>query len=236
MGRHERLVQETFVSLADTLASDYGIGDFLYLLVERCNEVLDITTGGVMLESPSGALELAAATTDEMKVLEELEMEHREGPCLEAYRDVKQVTAEDLREHVDRWPTVAPYAIDMGLVAVFGFPMQLRGDCIGALNLYRDQVGPFDQADIDLAQAFAHVAAIGIMQERRLSDAELRSGQLQHALDSRVIIEQAKGVLAERLDISPNSAFERLRQYARSHNATVRSVCEDVLAQKIAVD
>lgn len=236
MGEHERLVQDTFVSLADTLASDYGIGDFLYLLVERCSEVLDITTGGVMLESPSGALELAAGTSDEMKVLEELEMEHDEGPCLEAYRGVKQVTAEDLRDHVNRWPTVAPHAIDMGLVAVFAFPMQLRGDCIGALNLYRDQPGAFAQADVDLAQAFAHVAAIGIMQERRLSDAELRSGQLQYALDSRVVVEQAKGVLAERLGISPSSAFERLRQYARSHNVTIRSVCEDVLAQKVAID
>lgn len=236
MGSRERMVQDTFVLLADTLATDYDIGEFLYLLVERCREVLDISTAGVMLESPSGTLELAAATSHEMKVLEQLEVEHRQGPCLEAYLEGKQVTAEDLNEHVDRWPTITPHAIGMGLVAVFAFPMQLRGDSIGALNLYRDQAGAFDQADIDLAQAFANVAAIGIMQQRKVAHAELRSRQLQYALNSRVIVEQAKGVLAERFDISPHSAFERLRSYARSHNATIRSVCQDVLDNKIAID
>lgn len=229
MAAHGQLMLDTFVSLADTLSSDYDIGEFLQLLVERSSELLQVATGGVLLETPEGALRLAAATSDRMKQLEDLEIAHEEGPCLEAYRHVEQVLSEDLHEEYDRWPTVAPQAVDIGLVAVFAFPLQLRGDCIGALTLYRDRPGDFRDDDIRLGQAFADVAAIGILQERRIADARRRADQLQHALDSRVLIEQAKGALAARLDIPTDAAFERLRGYARSHNASIRRVCRRVV-------
>ena len=227
---------DTFVQLADTLSSDYDIGEFLHLLVERCSEVLQVAAAGVLLENPQGQLELAAATTDDMKTLEDLEFEHRQGPCLDAYRHVEPILAEDLREQYDRWPIIAPYAVDIDLVAVFAFPLQLRDDCIGALNLYRDRISDFHDADIELAQAFADVAAIGIMQERKVADAQRRAEQLRHALDSRVLIEQAKGILAVKLGLTPSHAFRRLRDHARSHNATVRGLSHRVVDEGFVPD
>lgn len=236
MADREQAVLDTFVSLADTLSRDYDVGEFLLMLVERCSELLAVAAGGVLLENPEGHLELAAATTDRMKILEDLEIAHTEGPCLDAYRDVEQVLAEDLRDHVERWPTIAPYAVEIGLVAVFAFPLQLRGDCIGALNLYRDVAGDFRDDDVRLGQAFADVAAIGIMQERKVTDAERRATQLQYALDARVLIEQAKGALAARLDSTPDAAFQRLRGHARSHNLTVRDVCRRIVDEGFVPD
>lgn len=236
MAEREQMAIDTFVQLADTLSSDYDIGEFLHLLVERCSEVLQVAAAGVLLESPDGQLELAAATTNHMKTLEDLEIEHREGPCLDAYRNVDQVLAQDLREQHDRWPTIAPYAVDIGLMAVFAFPLQLRGDCIGALNLYRDRTGDFKDHDIRLAQAFADVAAIGILQERKIANARRRAEHLQHALNSRVLIEQAKGILAANLEITPSQAFVRLRGYARSHNAKVRDISRRIVDEGFLLD
>lgn len=235
---HDRTPQviDTFVALADTLSGEYEIGEFLHLLVERCSEVLEVAAGGVLLENPKGHLELAAATTDKMKVLEDLEISQDQGPCLDAYRNVEQVLAEDLRDQYGRWPTIAPHAVEIDLIAVFAFPLQLRGDCIGALNLYRDRAGSFHDDDIRLGQAFADVAAIGIMQERKITDAQRRADQLQYALDSRVIIEQAKGSLAARLDISTDEAFRRLRAYARSHNTKIHQVCRRVIDDGLVPD
>lgn len=236
MAAREQLVLDTFVSLADTLSSEYDIADFLQLLVERCSEILHVATGGVLLEGPGGALRLAAATSEKMKVLEDLEISHEEGPCLDAYRHVKQILSEDLHDDYDRWPTIAPYAVDIGLVAVFAYPLQLRGDCIGALNLYRERPGSFHEDDVRLGQAFADVAAIGILQQRKVTDAQRRADQLQHALNSRVLIEQAKGALAARLDIPTDAAFERLRGYARSHNESIRFVSRRVLDEGFLPD
>jgi GAF domain-containing protein len=234
--RREQLVMDTFIDLADTLASDYEVGEFLHLLVVRCGEVLEMSTAGVVLESANGTLRLAAATSDAMATLEEAEIDHREGPCLDAYGDASQVSADDLTADFGRWPNIAPLAVDMGLLAVHAFPLSLRDDCIGALNLYRATPGDFERDDIRLAQAFADVAAIGILQRRKVAAAEERTEQLQHALDSRIIIEQAKGVLSERAGISPDEAFLRIRGYARSHSERLRRVCERILDSEFAAE
>lgn len=228
--RGEQLVREAFVELADTLASDYDIGDFLQMLVDRCGAILDVRTCGVLVEGPRGDLQLAAATSATMNELETLEIDAREGPCLEAYQTGEQVVCGDLRETMDRWPTITPKALEMGLLAVYALPVRLRGDRIGALNLYREQTGVFDGEDIRLAQALADVAAIGILQARRGADAEERSAQLQGALDTRVIIEQAKGAIAERYGVTPTRAFEAIRSVARSSNRKVTAVCQEIIA------
>lgn len=227
--RREQQVTETFIELADTLASDYEIGEFLHTLVERCAEILRVSTAGVVIESRAGTLRLAAATSDEMEALEDAEIDHGEGPCLDAHRHGEAVSAGDLRDELGRWPNIVPLALDMGLLAVHAFPLRLRQDRIGALNLYRDSTGAFHADDVRLAQAMADVAAIGILQERKVSAAEERADQLQHALDSRVVIEQAKGVLAERAGISPAEAFERIRRHARSNHMTVRATAQAVV-------
>lgn len=229
LSRREQLATATFVDLADTLAGDYDVVEFLHTLVERCQSVLGVTTGGVLLEGPEGRLRLIASTSEAMQRLEQAELDHEEGPCLDAYRDVEQVTSGDLREERHRWPQVVDHAVDMGLLAVHAFPLRLRGDCIGALNLYRDAPGGFGDEDIRLAQAFADVAAIGILQERRVAAAERRAGQLQHALDSRVLVEQAKGAVAERHGLDMQAAFDLLRRHARNHNRKLRDVCRAVI-------
>lgn len=232
----EQQVTETFIELADTLASDYEIGEFLHTLVERCAEILQVSTAGVVIESRAGTLRLAAATSDEMEALEDAEIDHGEGPCLDAYRRGEAVSAGDLRDELGRWPNIVPLALDMGLLAVHAFPLRLREDRIGALNLYRDSPGAFHADDVRLAQALADVAAIGILQERKVRAAEERADQLQHALDSRVVIEQAKGVLAERAGISPAEAFERLRRHARNRSEKVSDVCRLVIDTGFAPD
>ncbi len=229
MGSRDQLIRDTFVDLADTLASDYAIGEFLQVLVERCQAVLSVTTCGVLVEAERSELHLAAATYAEMHHLQQAEIENRDGPCFEAYQRVRPIVSQDLRDERERWPEVIDRALDMGLLAAYAFPLRLRDDCIGALNLYRDEAGAFGEDDIQLAQAFADVAAIGILQERKVSSAERRAEQLQHALDSRVLIEQAKGVIAERRGASVNEAFEMLRSYARSNNRNLHDVCRDVL-------
>ena len=230
VGQHGQLVRDTFVDLADTLASDYDVGEFLHLLVQRCEDVLSVTTCGVLVEAPDGVLRLAAATSAEMHRLEQAEIDMEDGPCFEAYRRVEPVVSQDLREERRRWPKVIGEALDMGLLAAYAFPLRLRDNCVGALNLYRDEPGAFEDDDVRLAQAFADVATIGILQERKVTRAEQRAEQLQQALDARIVIEQAKGILAERHGVTPGQAFDRLRRHARSNQLRVRDVCHDILA------
>lgn len=228
MGR-EQFVIDTFVGLADTLASDYDIADFLHDLVQRCQEALEVDAGGVMLEDPEGKLRLATATSEKMQEYEQAEVRHNEGPCIDAYRNVEQVVAHDLNEAKERWPKAVAAALDLGLQAVYAFPLRLRDDCIGALNLYREASGPFGEADMRLGQAFADVAAIGILQQRQITRAEMRADQLQTALNSRVIIEQAKGVLMAKAGVPPEEAFELLRRHARSRRAKLQEVARGVV-------
>ena len=137
--------------------------------------------------------------------------------------------AERLREHRGRWPMFVPEALDAGFEAVYAFPMRLRDDRIGAINMFRRESGAFGDADVDAGQALADVATIGVLSERRIRSAEQRSERLQYALDSRIVIEQAKGALAERAGLDVGEAFERIRRYARGHRVKLRDVCREVI-------
>lgn len=231
MVQREQQVLDTFVDLADTLTSDYDVSEFLRMLVSRCAELLDVSTGGVLLEATKEHLQLAAALSPEMEALEQAELDNRDGPCHEAYRTGEPVLADDLdrSDAAERWPTVVERMRDMGLKAVYAFPLRLRGDRIGALNLYRDRTGDFDDDDVRLAQAFADVAAIGILQERKVTRAERRAEQLQQALDSRVLIEQAKGIVSAERNVSVEEAFERIRRHARSNNRKLHDVARAIV-------
>jgi GAF domain-containing protein len=233
---HERehSISDTFVDLADTLASDYDIVDFLHLLVERCQSILCVDAGGVLLKDLRGDLRLVAATSDKMQQLEESEIRLGEGPCIDAYREVQQVVAEDLGQAHGRWPQATPDALAMGLHAVYAFPLRLRSDCIGALNMYREKPGPFDGHDVRMAQAFADVAAIGVLQARSVTAADERAEQLQLALNSRVVIEQAKGVIAAQKGVSPSEAFDVLRRRARSQRIKLHEVAAGVVQHQSA--
>jgi transcriptional regulator with GAF, ATPase, and Fis domain len=221
---------ETFVELADTLVADFDLVDFLHLLVDRCVELLDVGAAGLLLADHNGELRVVAASSEQARLLELFELQNDEGPCLQCYRTGTAVRVADLDEVVQRWPRFATAARSAGFAAVHALPMRLRDDTIGALNLFRPDAGPLDRASVRIAQAMADVATIGLLQERAAREREALAGQLQTALNSRILIEQAKGVLAERLGIGIDQAFATIRCFARNHNQrlsdTARAVVE----------
>jgi GAF domain-containing protein len=234
--RGDARLGRVFVELADTLVAEYDVLDFLYLLCDRCSELLAVDAVGVLLVNSEGELSLSAASTEEMRVLELFELQQGEGPCYDAFVTGEVVVEADIVEAGERWPRFSPEALRAGLRSVSGFPLRLRNDVIGALNMFRREPTAFDEDERIVARALADAATIGIMHERIVREAELRSKQLQHALDSRVVVEQAKGILAERLGVDPGEAFERLRRYARSNRMRIHAVCEDVIAGRLAID
>jgi GAF domain-containing protein len=229
MFREQRLSQ-AFVELADTLVDDFDVVDFMTLLTERCVELLGATDGGLMLVDPLGDLRVVASSSEQMRTLELLELQSSEGPCLDAYHTAQAVGANDLDQVMQKWPDFGTYVRDAGYRSIYAVPMRLRANVIGALNLFNADQSPWDVDDLKLAQALADVATIGLLHHRAMHDSKLLSTQLQSALDSRIVIEQAKGLLAERLETTTEEAFERLRRYARSHNLLLANVAADLVA------
>jgi len=144
------------------------------------------------------------------------------------------VNATDLEEAGERWPTFTAEALRVGFRAVHALPMRVRNETIGALNLFRTETGALSEADLRAAQALADIATLSILQDRSYSDAQLLPKQLQRALNSRVIIEQVKGVLAERLDVEMDEAFRLLRAYAQDHDRRLNEVARDVAEGKLS--
>ncbi|MBA2529571.1 MAG: GAF and ANTAR domain-containing protein [Euzebyales bacterium] len=225
----EAALGRAFVELADTLVGDYAVADLLQMLCERCASILDVAAAGVLLTDERGRLRLSSASNEQTRVLELFEAQQEEGPCLDAYSTGEQVNERDIVHARDRWPVFAQKALDAGFRAVFAVPLRLRGDRIGALNMFRVEPGELSPADLRAAQALADVAAIGILQRRAVTAAQVRVEQLQQALDSRVVIEQAKGIIAERLHIDPEEAFERLRRHARANQRRLHDTARLVI-------
>jgi len=225
----EALIVDAFVHLADTLVADYDIIDFLHYLVGRCIELLDIDEVGVMLADPYGRLHAVAASTERMRLLELFELQNHDGPCLDAFRTGHAVVAADLNDQRAHWPTFAGEALNNGFLSAYSVPMRLRDETIGAINLLRARVGELTATDSKLLAALAGIATIGVLQERRASEAVSTATALQTALNSRVRIEQAKGVIAERSKISTDEAFDRLRKYARRHQQGLTLVADGVV-------
>jgi transcriptional regulator with GAF, ATPase, and Fis domain len=221
------LLSDTFVELADTMVADFDVIDFLHLLTDRSVALLAASAAGVVLADPRGELRLAAASSEEAGLLELFQLQNDQGPCLECFRTGRPVTAADLAGPAPRWPRFAAAAVQAGFATVEALPMRLRDQTIGALNLFRAEPGPLDPADLRIGQALADVATIGLLQERNVRRRETVAEQLQAALNSRVIIEQAKGKLAERLSIDMDRAFTMLRDYARSSNQRLTNVARD---------
>jgi transcriptional regulator with GAF, ATPase, and Fis domain len=226
----ERLAQ-TFVELADTLVAGYDLMEFLQTLTERCVELLEINAAGLLLAGADGTLRLVAASTEQARVVELLQLQHDEGPCPDSFRTGVAVIVSDIRSPaaVARWPRFAAAAAELGVAGVHSLPMRLRDQVIGTLNLFTRVPGSLDPAVARAARALVDVATIGILQERAIRERELVAGQLQTALNSRVVIEQAKGILAERLQTSPDEAFLLLRRYARNHNQALTELAGEVI-------
>lgn len=227
----EREVSRLFTSLADTLVGDYEVTDLLQRLVDGARSVLVVDAVGVLLGREGEPLGLSAASDEDMHTLEVFELQAKTGPCFEAYTTGETVAVEELETAGERWPGFVPRALELGFRSAYAFPLRLRGDTIGGLNAFRREVSPFDQDDMALGQSLADMATIGILHQRAVTDAETRAAQLQGALDSRVMIEQAKGMLAERLEVSPGEAFDRLRAHSRNHHVRLRELCRRVIEE-----
>jgi transcriptional regulator with GAF, ATPase, and Fis domain len=221
-----------FVELADTLVADFDLMEFLHTLTGRCVELLDVDAAGLLLADSRGALRLVAASTEQARVAELFQIQNAEGPCLDCYRTGQVVITSDIRtaEAMARWPRFAAAAQEMGFAAVHAIPLRLREQVIGTLNLFRATPYGLDPSVARAARALVDVATIGILQERAVHQQEVVAGQLQVALNSRVIIEQAKGVLAERLQVTPDEAFVTLRRHARDYKRPLTELAADVVA------
>jgi GAF domain-containing protein len=221
------LLSDTFVDLADTMIADFDVIDFLQLLTDRSVALLAASAAGVVLADPRGELRVAAASSEAAGVVELFQIQNDQGPCLDCFRTGKPVTAADLTGPDQPWPRFAAAAAEAGFRSVEALPMRLRDQVIGALNLFRAGPGPLSPADLRIGQALADVATIGLLQERNVQRSDTLAEQLQAALNSRVIIEQAKGKLAERLSVDMDRAFALLREYSRSSNQRLTDVARN---------
>jgi GAF domain-containing protein len=225
----ETLVIQTFLELADTLVADFDIIDSLTILATRCVEILDAAASGILLADADGQLRVIAASGEQARLLELFQLQNEEGPCMEAFASGQSVIHTDLRTALERWPRFSPYAVDAGYESLYAIPLRLRGDIIGVLNLFRARPGPLGAGDLALAQALADLASIAILQAAAATESRQREEHLQHALDSRIVIEQAKGMLAEHENIDMPSAFDRIRARARNTNTKLTVVAARIV-------
>ncbi|MET7995130.1 GAF and ANTAR domain-containing protein [Amycolatopsis sp. NPDC005232] len=223
-----RLV-DTFVELADTLTDDFDVMDFLHLLAARSVELLPIDAAGLLVAGPAGDLQLVASSNEQVRMLELYQLQRDEGPCLDAYRRRSPVTVPDLARDTGNWPSFAAAALGHGFRAVHALPMLLRSEVIGALNLFSADPGELSQENLQIARAMVDVATIGLLQARTIQQHEVLVEQLQTALSSRVVIEQAKGFIAERLSLETDEAFALLRGFARRTSRKLSAVAADVV-------
>ncbi|MCK2244602.1 MULTISPECIES: GAF and ANTAR domain-containing protein [unclassified Crossiella] len=227
----DRRVAQTFVELSDTLVLGFDTIDFLHTLTERCVELLEVDAAGILLVDQRGALNLVAASTDQARLLELFQLQDEEGPCLDCFRSGTPVGCPDLGAEPRRWPRFSVAAAEQGFATVQAVPMRLREEIIGALNLFGSTAGGIPAETIALAQSFANVATISILQVRALRHSEMVAEQLQTALNSRIVIEQAKGILSERLQIDIADGFALMRDHARNTNQFLSDVAQQVISR-----
>ena len=230
----ESLLIATIVELADNLVDDFDVIDVLTVLSLRCVDAIDVDAVGVMLASPGGELQFVASSSESMRILELFQIQVDEGPCVDCFRDGTAIVNRDLTDSYDQWPVFAPRAIAHGFHSVHSLPMRLRGRTIGALNLFRSKLGLLDEEDVALAQGLADVATIAILQHRTSLDAKVLNDQLSYALNSRIIIEQAKGMVSQATRADMDHAFSRLRTHARNHNLGLTEVANMVVSNALA--
>jgi transcriptional regulator with GAF, ATPase, and Fis domain len=225
----ERQLAEAFVELADTLVDDFDVVDFLHRVTVRCEQVLGVSAAGVLLTDQHGALRVVAASTERTRLLELLQLQTDQGPCPECFHTGRPVTVADVSAAAGRWPRFAAEAGRFGFASVHALPMRLRSDVIGTLNLFGTRPGALDDVTFRLGQALADVATIGLLQARSIRLRETLAEQLQTALNSRIVIEQAKGVIAERRNVDMDQSFTLLRGTARANNRRLSELARAVV-------
>jgi transcriptional regulator with GAF, ATPase, and Fis domain len=232
---HDERLVETFATLADTLVAGYDVVDLLQTLVERCADLLEVDAAGLLLADEFGELEVVASTSEARRLVEVMQLSAEAGPCIESYLTGAVVSVPDIAQSPSGWDQFRRGAIEQGFGAAFAIPLRLRETRIGTLNLLRATIGQLRERDIRTAQALADVATIGVLHERTVRESTVIRDQLSNALNSRVIIEQAKGVIAQLHDTSVEEAFNLLRAYARSNRRGLSEVATDVVARRMTI-
>lgn len=231
----EALINSAFVTLADTLIADFDLIDLLHTLVEVCARVLDVQAGGLVLADERGQLELMASTSEKADLVEVMQLNAGSGPCVDCFTSGVAVAVADIQDSGNKWPEFQAAMTSQGFRSVYATPMRLRGEVLGAMNLFGTSPGVLNARDASVAQALSDVATIGILQERGLREKHIVAEQLQHALDSRVLIEQAKGVVSAMGKMDVDQAFAAIRGYARSNNLTLRAVAVGIIDRTLNV-
>ena len=225
----ELRVTRVFVELADTLVAEFDALDFLHTLTERSVELLNADAAGVILSDQHGQLQVVASTSNRAQVLELFELQSAEGPCLDCFSTGRVVANVDLAEAENRWPRFSAASLEAGYRSAHAIPLRLRDQVIGAMNLFCFEQSTLSADDLALGQALADVATIGLLQERAVRESGLIAEQLQTALNSRVLIEQAKGVLLARASVDVDEAFRLMRNHSRQNNQLLRDVATAVI-------
>lgn len=231
--RESRLV-EAFVRTADTLVDEYDVADMLHQLAVYCVDLLDVSAAGLMMSDQRGTLRVLAASTERTRLLELFQLQADEGPCLDSFRTGEPVSIDDLPAQDRRWPAFTPEAVKHGFAGVHAVPLRLRDETVGALNLFREEFGPMPEMDLHVAHGLANIATISVLSERAITRHEVLTEQLQTALNNRVIIEQAKGVLAQSENLDVDDAFEALRNYARTHATRLSEIAHSIVTDALA--
>jgi GAF domain-containing protein len=213
----ERLA-DVFVEIADTLIDDFDLVEFLQMLTARTSELAGMSATGLLLADQRGALQFMAASDERVHLLELFQIQADEGPCRDCFRQGSPVMHADLAVPSPRWLRFAPRAVAAGFRSVHAFPLKLRQQVIGSVGIFGSVPQQMDAADARIVQGLADVATIAILQERSIRRGEALTSQLQQALDSRIIIEQAKGAIAQLYGVTIDEAFELLRSYSRNHH------------------
>lgn len=232
-GTREHDIIQAFVALSNELADGYDAIDLLTGLTVDCARLLDIAAAGLLLADARGVLHIVAASSERTRTLELYQLQRDEGPCLDCFRAGQPVSVPDLAAELDRWPHFVPAARASGFAAVHALPMRLRDNVLGTLGLFSAHPGPLQPDDRELAQALAHVASVAIVNEAAATDRDALNAQLQRALDSRIVLEQAKGLIAHTGDLDMDDAFRVLRQYARDHQHKLTDVAMQVVTRRI---
>lgn len=232
----EHEVVQAFVSLTSALVGDHDISDLYTTLTSITTELLDVSSAGLLLADPAGELRLAGASSEQTRNLDLFLLQCKQGPCLDCFRDGLPVAVADLRQAEARWPNFVPTAVAAGFLSVHALPMHLGGVRLGTLGLFDLKPGTLNPADLELGQALADVASVALVVIQSTQDRLKLTDQLQRALNSRVVLEQAKGQLAQAGTVSMERAFEALRRYARDHNLRLSEVARQVVTRELTAD
>ena len=233
MSRSEGDVTRAFLSVASGLVNGADVVDLLSELTAECAQLLDVASAGLLLADQRGVLHVMAASSERTRELEVFQLQRAQGPCLDSYRSGEPVSTPDLEQAADRWPQFVPHAQQAGFASVHALPMRLRSIRLGTLGLFGTATGALSSEDLRLGQALADVASVALVQDRAAVDRAAVNAQLQHALTSRVVIEQAKGILAQQGELEMPAAFQVLRRYARDHNLGLTDLAQQLVSRQL---